>query len=79
MLEVQITNKTDATFDLKFSSGYVIQNLPLQMDHLKSQGKLSILIGPIWDYPDKIDLSMNVDNILISPENTLTTNFVISI
>ncbi len=73
VIKLKISNKTDLDYEVKLKSKFLIQNLPLGKTVLKANDITTVMLGPVWDYPEEISLEMQVENILVSPEASLKT------
>ena len=78
-LRLKLTNITDIPFQVKCSSEYIMENLPLGRIRLEPHQTVSILLHPVWSYPESISLEMEVENVLVSPEEALKTDFLIEL
>jgi len=79
ILKVKILNKTDVPYKITFHSDYIVQNLPMQRTTLIPHDNTEIMIGPLWDKPKEINLEIEIQSILVSPDNSLKTEFKIPV
>lgn len=70
-LAVIITNKTGIAYDLKFKSEFNIDYRPLGRMKLGPMESATLLLNPVWEYPESIQLTLEVDNVLVGPEEFL--------
>ena len=70
-LVVEVTNKTGIAYDLKFKSEYIIGARPLGSMKLEPFQTQTLLLDPVWEYPEILELEVEVENVLVSPEEHL--------
>lgn len=73
MLKVNFTNNSDVPFDIKLQTDYIVENLPLGRLKLKANETTSVMLHPVWEYPETLTMDLVVENILVSPEKPLET------
>ena len=79
LLLVTFNNKSDIPFKIRVKSDYYIVNYPLGEIILKPHEPKTITIGGLWAYPPKLNLEMEVLNIVVSPVKHLETHYQLSI
>ncbi|MEZ4969629.1 MAG: Sb-PDE family phosphodiesterase [Flavobacteriaceae bacterium] len=77
-LKLVIKNNSDMPYQLKCTSEYIINDLPLGRLALKANASVELLLDPVWEYPDFIALDVEVENILVSPDEPLKTVLKVS-
>lgn len=70
-LVVKVTNKTGIAYDLQFKSEYNIGARPLGRMKLEPFETQTLLLDPVWEYPETLELEVEVQNVLVSPEEHL--------
>lgn len=78
VLLVKLFNNSDIPFKIKLVDNYVMDLYPLGQVTLAAHKETIITIRAMWQYPKEVNLKMNVTNILVTPEDGLNTNFVLS-
>ena len=78
-LRLSLTNNSDIGYQLKCSSEYIIENLPLGRLLLEPHQTVSLLLHPVWEYPEQLSLQMEVENMLVSPEEALKTEILVQL
>lgn len=58
-------------------SPYILDNLPLGHLVLKAHQNTWVLLDAVWNYPEVLQREMQVENIAVSPENSLHTQLII--
>lgn len=70
-LVVKVTNKTGIAYDLKFNSEYIIGARPLGRMKLEPFQTQTLLLDPVWEYPEVLELEVEVQNVLVSSQEHL--------
>ena len=78
-LAIMVTNKTGIAYDLKFKSEYNIDYRPLGRMKLGPKESATLLLSPVWEYLQTIDLILEVDNVLVGPEEFLVMKLEIPV
>lgn len=78
-IRVKLTNISDVPYEIKCTTDYIIENLPLGRLTLEPHQTVSLLLHPVWEYPVELSLRMEVTNILVSPEDALKTEIMVKI
>lgn len=73
--EVRIRNLSSIPFSLKVGGRYDLDNLPGRRTILAPGGTTTVAIRTLWEYPEKIDFELEVENLLAGPDETLKTSF----
>ncbi|QEC51905.1 hypothetical protein EDD80_11554 [Anseongella ginsenosidimutans] len=76
-LIVHLYNESDIPFEIAAKSDYDIEGLPLGRVTLTPRDTTTITLRAVWDYPDETVLGIEVSNILVSPEETFKTSFIL--
>ena len=79
ILEVSLINISKIPFQIKVLSDYDIEKFPLGQVTLAPHNTAVLTLKAMWIYPQSISLQMQVSNIIISPEESLKTEFVIPV
>lgn len=75
-LKVSITNNSDVPFALTCSTDYIATNMPLGKLIVDAHTTASFELFPVWEYPEKLHIKTQVENILVSPEQALQTEII---
>lgn len=78
-LKVSFTNLTDIPYELSLSSEYNIDYLPLGRLKIGARETASLLLNPVWEYPEELVLKARVENLLVSPEEALETELKVTL
>lgn len=78
-LKINIFNQTDIPYEVKCSTGYIMQDLPLGKMTLKPHDTTSLILDAVWEYPKEVNLKMEVGNILVSPEKNLVAEIQVKL
>ena len=73
-LLVKLTNTSDIPYDLRIAADYIIEDLPLGRLTLEPKSTAELLLNPIFEIPQLLELAVEVENILVSPEKALRTS-----
>lgn len=72
-VRVNLTNTSQIPFQIKISSDFIIEDLPLGRLELEAGKTTKIILYPVWEVPKELLLDILVENILVSPEKGLET------
>lgn len=78
VLQVKLFNNCDIPFKIQVPGNYIMDLYPLGQVTLAPHQETIITLRAMWQYPQEINLKMNVTNILVSPDESLSTSFVLS-
>ncbi len=73
LIVVKISNRSQIPFRVRASSDYNIEDYPMGQVVLKPSGTTTLILKAVWNYPAKTVLSLEVNNILVSPDEPLKT------
>lgn len=79
ILKVTITNNSDLPYYIRVTSSHDIENYPLGQMTLESRQPKTFIIKELWEHPSQLTLSIDVMNIIVSPEKYLQTQWVLNI
>jgi len=77
ILELSFKNTSDIPFNVKISAPFDIEWLPLGQTTFRPHETNTVILKAIWKYPAQIPVKMEVQNIIVSPEEALKTTFAI--
>ena len=75
LLKIIIFNNCDIPFRIKASGNFVMDTYPLGQVTLEPHKETTLILRAMWQYPKEVTLKMDVANILVSPDESLHTNF----
>ncbi|HTE28481.1 Sb-PDE family phosphodiesterase [Flavitalea sp.] len=75
ILVVDLLNKSSVPYQIRATAQYNIEEFPLGQTTLQPNVKTTIILKAIWKYPKEIPLGIEVFNIIVSPEESLKTEF----
>ncbi|MDN3547307.1 Sb-PDE family phosphodiesterase [Mucilaginibacter aquaedulcis] len=75
ILLVHLYNNSDIPFNIKATSDYNIEKYPLGQISLTAHDTTTVILKAVWKYPKETTLKMHVTNILVSPDEDLSTGF----
>lgn len=78
-LEISIYNKSDMDFDVNFKTDFILDVLPLGKTILKSKETTTLILDAVWEYPETTTLKVEVQNIVVSPEEHLKTELIVPV
>jgi 3',5'-nucleoside bisphosphate phosphatase len=78
ILLIKLNNTSGIPFDIKVSAPYNIEGFPLGQAVLKPNETTTIILKAIWKYPAQIPVQVQVNNIVVSPDEPLKTTFNIA-
>lgn len=78
ILTIKFYNKSDIDFNVRAFSEYDIEDKPLGQAIVKAKDTTAFILKTVWKYPDYTTLKLQVSNMLVSPEEPLTTEFKLS-
>lgn len=74
---VHLYNESDIPFRVTLKSDYDIELLPLGQITLKPGDTTTVTLRAVWQTPLETTLHVDVQNVLVSPEESLKTSFVL--
>ncbi|QDH81574.1 PHP domain-containing protein [Echinicola soli] len=78
IIVVTLKNTSDIPFHLQLKSRYNIELLPLGQLILGAQEEKEVVLKEVWDTPDETKLEVKVENILVTPDEAMLTQFTFS-
>ncbi|WP_316814171.1 Sb-PDE family phosphodiesterase [Pedobacter heparinus] len=78
ILVVKLFNDSDIPFKLQTSGPFTLETYSLGQIILAPHKETELTIRAMWQYPKQINFKINVMNILISPDESLKTSFIVS-
>lgn len=78
ILVVNFRNTSDIPFVTKMKAAYDIEGYPLAQVRIEAHASTQVTLRAVWKYPPKISIKVVVENLLVTPESGLETEFVIS-
>lgn len=76
IFELSMFNNSDIPFKIRASADYNIEKFPMGLATLAPHDTTTMILKAIWQYPKQILLKMTVQNILVTPDEALKTQFV---
>ena len=76
IFEIKLFNTSDIPFKIRAKAKYNIEKYPMGQVTLTPHDTTSIILKAIWKYPKELKLDLSVENILVSPDAPLATQFV---
>ncbi|WP_324366563.1 Sb-PDE family phosphodiesterase [Pedobacter sp.] len=76
IFEINMFNDSDIPFKIQASADYNIEKFPMGQATLVPHDTTKMILKAIWEYPKQLVLKLKVQNILITPDETLGTQFV---
>ncbi len=79
LLLIHCYNNSDLSFPVRAGSNtFDIEGFPLGQTVLKAKDTTTFILKTVWKYPERTGFTMEVTNLLVSPEESLTTTFDLS-
>ncbi|WP_339867144.1 Sb-PDE family phosphodiesterase [uncultured Algoriphagus sp.] len=78
LLVVNFINNSDIPFEAKMKAEYDIEGFPLGQVRIAAHDTTQVILKAVWEYPEETKIIVSVENILVTPEAGLQTEFVIS-
>lgn len=75
ILLIKLNNTSGIPFNIQVTAPYNIEGFPLGQAVLKPQETTTIILKAIWKYPAQIPVQVQVNNIIVSPDEPLKTSF----
>lgn len=75
ILLIKLDNTSGIPFNIKVTAPYNIEGFPLGQTVLKPKETTTIILKAIWKYPAQIPVQVQVNNIIVSPDEPLKTSF----
>lgn len=76
-ISVRITNNSDIPYQVIIRAPYILDNLPLNLVTIPANGSSNILMEPVWEYPEQLNLGFKVINLLVGVEKSLETEVIV--
>lgn len=73
ILLIKLQNTSDIPFAIRMKAPYLVESLPLGQAVLKPRETTTVILKAIWQYPAQIPVSVEVSNIVVSPDEALKT------
>ena len=77
LLIVNFINKSDIPFETRMKAEYDIEGYPLGQVQIAAHDTTQVILKAVWKYPPETKLTISVENILVTPESGLQTEFII--
>ena len=77
ILIVNLFNNSDIPFRVQATADYNIERFPQGQATLTPHDTTTFILKAVWEYPKETNLNMKVSNILVSPDEPLSTRFVL--
>lgn len=78
LLLVSFVNSSDIPFETKIKAAYDIEGFPMGQVRIAAHDTTQVILRAVWEYPAETKLRVLVENILVTPESGLETEFLIS-
>lgn len=78
LLLVNFVNTSDIPFETKIKAAYDVEGFPMGQVRIEAHDTTQMILKAVWEYPDEITVKVLVENILVTPESGLATEFRIS-
>lgn len=75
ILLVHLFNNSDVPFRVRAASDHNIEKYPLGQISLAAHDTTTVILKAIWKYSKETTLTMHVTNILVTPDEDLSTSF----
>lgn len=79
ILTVTVTNNSGIPYSVRVKSDYNIETYPLGIMTFEPDVPKTFIIKEMWDNPSKIDLNIEVYNMVVSPEKNLQTDIELNL
>lgn len=77
VLLVTLSNNSDVPFKVAITGDFILDQYPLGQMILTPHAATVLRLRRLWHYPESIDMNVNVTDILITPDQSLRTRFVL--
>jgi hypothetical protein len=74
-LELVMHNKSGFPLELRCAAPYLFVDLPLGRIKVPAYDSLKIKLQTAWDYPQRVNMHITVDNMLTAPDKPLETDW----
>ena len=78
LLVLNFVNSSDIPFVIKMKSDYDIEEFPMGQVEIAAHDTTQVILKAVWKYPSETTLKVLVENILVTPESGLETEFTIA-
>tara|TARA_R110002072_G_scaffold264748_1_gene423607 strand:+ start:102414 stop:103610 length:1197 start_codon:yes stop_codon:yes gene_type:complete len=78
LLVVNFVNNSDIPFETKLKADFDIEGFPMGQVVIAPHDTTQVILKAIWKYPAKTTIKVIVENILVTPESGLETEFMLS-
>ncbi len=75
IIVVTVKNTSDIPFRLQLKSRYDIESLPMGQLQLGAQEEKEVVLKAVWKTPQETTLAVTVENMLVTPDEALETQF----
>lgn len=76
-LLIKVLNTSDIPFNVAITGNYVMEEYPLGQVTLAAHKETKIILRAMWQYPKQVTLNIKVNNILVTPDRCLQTQYVL--
>ena len=74
ILLVHVRNRSAIPFTVRIGGHYGVDNLPLGRIVLEPEATTTISLRTLWEYPSAATLELDVENLMVTPDETLKTS-----
>jgi len=73
--EIKLLNNSDIPFRIRAKADYNIEKYPGGQVTLSAHDTTTLILKAVWKYPKALKVNMTVENILVTPDQSLETSF----
>jgi|TARA_R110002050_G_scaffold110446_1_gene222701 hypothetical protein len=78
LMVVNFVNNSDIPFQTTITAEYDIEGYPLGQVKISPHDTTKVILKAVWKYPEETRINLTVENVLVSPDAGLTTEFILS-
>ena len=78
LIVVNFVNNSDIPFQTTIKAEYDIEGYPLGQVKISPHDTTKVLLKAVWKYPEETRIKVTVENVLVSPDAGLATEFILS-
>ncbi|MEB2780461.1 Sb-PDE family phosphodiesterase [Algoriphagus sp. C2-6-M1] len=78
LLIVNFVNSSDIPFETKMQAAYDIEGAPLGRVTIPAQDSVQVILKAVWKYPEEVKIKVLVENLLVTPDSGLQTEFIVT-
>lgn len=78
LMVVNFVNNSDIPFQTTIKAEYDIEGYPLGQVKISPHDTTKVILKAVWKYPEETCIKVTVENVLVSPDAGLTTEFILS-